>query len=141
VQYALPRKGLPSAVALRRAARAALNGAKRTRSTELCLRLVGRAEARRMNLKYRGRDYATNVLSFTETSDIVICAPVVAAEARLQRKPAAAHWAHMVVHGTLHLLGHDHLRQADAARMERLERRVLATLGHPDPYSPIDENA
>lgn len=150
VQYALPRKGLPSAAALRRAARAAIAasaprkggaGARRIRSTELCLRLVGRAEARRMNLKYRGRDYATNVLSFPASDakqpplgDIVICAPVVRSEAKAQHKPAAAHWAHMVVHGTLHLLGHDHLRHADAARMERLERRVLASLGHPDPY-------
>ncbi len=138
VQYALPRKGVPSAVALRRAARAALLGAKRTRSVELCLRLVGRAEARRMNLKYRGRDYATNVLSFADSGDVVICAPVVRSEAKAQKKAAAAHWAHMVVHGTLHLLGHDHLRRADAARMERLERRVLAGLGHPDPYAMED---
>ena len=91
-----------------------------------------------MNLKYRGRDYATNVLSFAASGDVVICAPVVAAEARAQNKAAAAHWAHMVVHGTLHLLGHDHLRHADAARMERLERRVLAGLGHPDPYAMED---
>jgi probable rRNA maturation factor len=162
VQYALPRKGVPSAAALRRAARAALTASgppkggaasarptgravKRRRSVELCLRVVGRAEARRMNLKYRGRDYATNVLSFPAglgaqppLGDVVICAPVVAAEARAQKKLAAAHWAHMVVHGTLHLLGHDHLRHADAARMERLERRVLAGLGHPDPYAMDD---
>ncbi len=146
VQYALPRKGLPSATSLRRAAHAAIVGAKRTRGAGLCLRLVGRAEARRMNLKFRGRDYATNVLSFSASDgrlpalgDVVICAPVVAAEARAQRKAAAAHWAHMVVHGTLHLLGHDHLRHADAARMERLERRVLAGLGHPDPYALPNE--
>ena len=144
VQYGLSRKGQPSAAALRRAARAALVAAamrrppRGRRSRDLCLRVVGRAEARRMNLRYRGRDYATNVLSFAATGDVVICAPVVAAEARAQRKPVAAHWAHMVVHGTLHLMGHDHLRRADATRMERLERRVLAALGHPDPYAMAD---
>jgi probable rRNA maturation factor len=145
VQYALPRKGLPSAATLRRVARAALRTAGRKRS-DLCLRLVGRAEARRLNQDYRGRDYAANVLSFPSglgsrlapLGDVVICAPVIAAEARAQRKRPAAHWAHMVVHGTLHLLGHDHLRRADAERMERLERRVLAALGHPDPYATED---
>lgn len=156
VQYALPRKGLPAATALRRAVRAAIaasarpkgrGATKRMRSTELCLRLVGRAEARRLNLEYRDRDYATNVLSFPSglgarvaaIGDVVICAPVIAAEARAQHKRPAAHWAHMVVHGTLHLLGHDHARTADAQRMERLERRVLAGLGHPDPYAPPEE--
>jgi probable rRNA maturation factor len=146
VQYALPRKGLPSAAVLRRAARAACAAAAPRRSAALCLRLVGRAEGRRLNARYRGRDYATNVLSFPAAAtpllgDVVICAPVVAAESRLQRKRPAAHWAHMVVHGTLHLLGHDHLRRADAARMERLERRVLAGLGHPDPYAKVDADA
>lgn len=134
VQYALPRKGLPSATALRRAARAALRGAKRKRDTGVCLRLVGRAEAQRLNRAFRRKDYAPNVLAFDATGDVVICAPVVAREAKAQRKRPAAHWAHMVVHGTLHLLGHDHMNKADAARMERLERRVLASLGHPDPY-------
>ena len=154
VQYGLPRKGLPSAAALRRAARAAIEAAaprsgrppRGRRSAEVCLRLVGRAEGRRLNSAFRGRDYATNVLSFPAPAapllgDVVICAPVVAAESRAQRKRPAAHWAHMVVHGTLHLLGHDHLKRADAERMERLERRVLASLGHPDPYATADADA
>lgn len=136
--------GVPSATALRRAALAALAATRRRRAAALAIRIVGRAEARRINRRWRAQDYAPNVLSFPALTalprgaallgDLVICAPVVAAEARAQRKPPAAHWAHMVVHGTLHLLGHDHLKKADAARMERLERRVLAALGHPDPY-------
>ena len=97
---------------------------------------VGRREARAINRRWRGKDYAPNVLSFPVAlpagvasallGDLVICAPVVAAEARAQGKAPAAHWAHMVVHGVLHLLGHDHMKKPDAARMERLERRILA---------------
>lgn len=152
VQYAVPRKGLPSAAALRRAAAAAFDASSRTkgrmgagrgRGVELCLRVVGRAEGRRLNADYRRRDYATNVLSFPAGAsappgllgDVVICAPVVRSEAKAQRKRPAAHWAHLVVHGTLHLLGHDHMKRSEAERMERLERRVLAGLGHPDPYA------
>ena len=107
----------------------------------MTLRYVGEAEGRRLNREYRGRDYATNVLTFVyETrplsGDVVICAPVIAAEARAQGKDVAAHHAHMVVHGLLHLQGFDHERAGDAVRMERRERRVLASLGFPDPYGP-----
>ena len=137
--------GVPAAAALRRAAAAAIAAGRRARrDASLAIRIVGRREARAINRRWRGKDYAPNVLSFPVAlpagvasallGDLVICAPVVAAEARAQGKAPAAHWAHMVVHGVLHLLGHDHMRKADAARMERLERRILAGLGHPDPY-------
>lgn len=99
---------------------------------------------RALNARYRGRDYATNVLSFPAElppgvdvpllGDIVVCAPVVAREAAEQHKAPRAHWAHMLVHATLHLLGHDHEQPHDATRMEALETRILAALGFPDPY-------
>jgi probable rRNA maturation factor len=99
---------------------------------------------RELNARYRHGDYATNVLSFPAElpagvdlpllGDIVVCAPVVNREAAAQRKAPRAHWAHMLVHGTLHLLGHDHERAREAARMEALEKRVLAGLKFPDPY-------
>ena len=121
------------------------------RGREVSLRLVGRDEMRGLNARYRGRDYATNVLSFpaeipdsvdtTLLGDVVICAPVVACEALAQHKPAAAHWDHMLVHGLLHLLGHDHESDADAEVMENLERQVLAALGWPDPYLAVAEGA
>jgi probable rRNA maturation factor len=114
------------------------------------VRIVGLAEGRRLNAAWRGKDYATNVLSFPPVAsgarhvarvwprplgDIVLCAPVVAREAREQRKPLESHWAHLVIHGALHLLGYDHEREADALRMERRERRLLAACGWPDPYA------
>jgi probable rRNA maturation factor len=114
------------------------------------VRVVGAAESRRLNKGWRRQDHATNVLSFPapvargravaageprSLGDLVICAPVLAREARAQGKPKAAHWAHLVVHGSLHLLGFDHERAADACRMERREKRVLAALGFPDPYA------
>ena len=97
---------------------------------------------RDLNDRFRGKDYATNVLTFpydtepTVCGDIVICAPVVAREAAEQGKPLAAHYAHLVMHGVLHLLGHDHeTSDADAETMEAHERRLLAGFGHPDPYA------
>lgn len=148
--------GVPGAAALRLAAAAALAaGRRRQEDAALAIRVVGSREAKAINRRWRGKDYAPNVLSFPALlpagapraaaggllGDLVICAPVVAREARAQGKAAAAHWAHMVVHGVLHLLGHDHLDAAQAVRMERLERRILAGLGHPDPYRapPADE--
>lgn len=111
---------------------------------ELSLRIVGEAEGRELNRQYRERDYATNVLSFRAESlpevrpqplgDLVICAPVVAREATEQGKAVTAHWAHLCVHGTLHLLGYDHEVDADAREMEKREVEILARLGYQDPY-------
>ena len=105
----------------------------------ITVRYVAQAESRRLNREFRGKDYATNVLSFPYSSrplagDLVICAPVVAREAREQGKALRAHHAHMLVHGLLHLAGFDHERAGDAARMESRESRILAALGFGDPY-------
>jgi probable rRNA maturation factor len=145
VAYAVPRAGIPSATSFRLWVEAALRGAKRRRATELSIRLVGIDEGRALNRDYRGKDYATNVLSFEAglppelklplIGDMVICAPVVAREAAEQRKRARDHWAHLTVHGTLHLLGYDHLVEAEAEAMEALETRILALLGIADPYA------
>jgi probable rRNA maturation factor len=137
LQYAAPRRGLPARASIARWLRAALR-----RPAEVTLRFVGAAEGRRLNRAYRGRDYATNVLTFVYgaarggalAGDIVLCAPVVAREAREQGKAPRAHYAHLTVHGALHLQGHDHAGEAEATRMERLERRILAGLGFADPY-------
>ncbi|WP_439650185.1 rRNA maturation RNase YbeY [Isoalcanivorax beigongshangi] len=125
------------------AARAAGGGAG-----ELVVRLVSRAESQELNRDYRGKDAPTNVLSFPFEmpdgieldddelilGDLAICAEVVAEEARTQCKPEQAHWAHMVIHGVLHLLGYDHIEEQDAALMEALETELLNALGHDDPY-------
>ncbi len=136
MQNAARSAALPSVILLRRWVRAAL-----ARDAALTLRVVGRAEGRRLNQRYRHKDYATNVLSFPYTQrprvtgDLVLCAPVVAAEARAQGKTFKAHVAHLVVHGTLHLQGHDHMRTTAADRMETRERKILAQLGFADPYA------
>ncbi|MEO8460126.1 MAG: rRNA maturation RNase YbeY [Dokdonella sp.] len=145
VNYAVPRRGLPSAISFRRWIGAALRGAGRRRATELTIRLIGEDEGRALNARYRERDYATNVLSFPADlprgvtvpllGDLVICAPVVAREAHEQRKSPKDHYTHLTVHGVLHLLGHDHQIDADAKRMETLERRILSALGVADPYA------
>ena len=135
IQRASRAAHVPSDSLLRRWARAALE-----RRAEVTLRIVAAAEARRLNREFRGKDYATNVLTFIYdeaplAGDIVICAPVVAREAREQGKPVAAHWAHLLVHGLLHLQGHDHERDDEARRMEGREKRILAGLGFADPYA------
>ncbi|MGA0588555.1 rRNA maturation RNase YbeY [Dyella sp. KRB-257] len=145
VGYAVPRAGVPSAASFRRWVEATLRGARRRRATELSIRIVDAAEGRALNRDYRGKDHATNVLSFKTDlppglklpliGDIVICAPVVAREAAEQGKPPRDHWAHLTVHGVLHLLGHDHLVEAEAEAMEALEARILAGLGIADPYT------
>ncbi len=147
LNYALPRRGIPAAASFRRWVGAALRGAGRRRASELSIRIVDADEGRAMNRAYRGRDYATNVLSFPAElppgvdlpllGDMVICAPVVAREAAEQGKAVRDHYAHLTVHGVLHLLGHDHVEDAQAQRMEALETRILAGLGIADPYSPI----
>ena len=126
---------VPSDSLLRRWAREALK-----RPAEVTLRIVAATEARRLNREFRGKDYATNVLTFVYADaplagDIVLCAPVVAREAREQGKAVRDHWAHLVVHGLLHLQGHDHERRPEAERMENLERRILRGLGIADPYA------
>jgi probable rRNA maturation factor len=154
------RQGLPPVARVTAWARAAVGS--RGRGAEIAVRVVGMAEGRRLNLIWRGRDHATNVLSFPVPvgaappgrgavrglprrgrrrflGDIVLCAPVIVREAKRQGKTASAHWAHLVVHGCLHLLGYDHERPVDAQRMERRERRVLAGFGLPDPYLPGDD--
>lgn len=133
MQYAVPRRGLPSARSIRLWAQAAWKEA-----AEVTVRIVGAAEGRRLNLAYRGIDRPTNVLSFLyggRRGDVVLCHPVVAREAREQGKRLSAHYAHLVVHGMLHLRGMDHDSPAPAARMERLETRILASFGVPDPYT------
>ena len=123
MQYAVPRRGVPAASALRKWARSA------SPSGDLTLRIVGRSEGRRLNQRYRRKSIATNVLSF-DSGDIVLCHPVIAREARDQGKSIAAHYAHLVVHGVLHLRGHRHGR-----KMEAREIRTLARLGFANPYA------
>ena len=142
VSYALPRKGLPSARSFRRWVTAALE--TRVRRADLAIRVVAEREGRALNRHYRGKDYATNVLSFPAElpegvtlpvlGDIVICAPVVAREAHEQGKEVNAHYAHLTVHGVLHLLGWDHENAREADAMEALERQILDSLGFDDPY-------
>ena len=135
IQRRVAPRGVPSPARLRAWARAALGG----QAGELTLRVVGAPESRALNLRYRGKDQPTNVLSFPYgepgvLGDVVLCAPVVNREAREQGKAAAAHWAHMVVHGVLHLRGFDHIRKTEARVMETTERAILARLSYPDPY-------
>lgn len=134
IQRAVAAAGLPSAVSLRAWANAALK-----KKGELTIRVVDEAESESLNSQYRHKHKPTNVLSFGYgergvLGDLVICAPVVAREAREQNKLPRAHWAHMVVHGCLHLQGHDHENDADAAQMEALEIRIMEKLGFNNPY-------
>ena len=119
---------------------------QRSADSELTIRLVDEAEGRELNNTWRHKDYATNVLSFPADvpeglldipllGDLVICVPVVEREAAEQYKSLEAHCAHLVIHGCLHLLGYDHIDDAEAEEMESLEQNLLAELGHPDPYA------
>lgn len=142
VQFAVTADALPDAAAIRRWAGAVLGD--QSVSGQLVIRIVDAAEVTALNRRYRGKDGPTNVLSFPAEvpaeigadllGDVVICAPVVAAEAVAQDKSLEAHWAHMVIHGVLHLLGFDHQGGAEASRMEACEVRLLAALGFDDPY-------
>jgi len=135
---------VPSVSAFRRWARAATSG-----SARVTVRVVNAAEGRKLNHDFRRRDYATNVLTFVYgreggvlSGDLVLCAPVVAREAREQGKSAAAHYAHLLVHGMLHLQGYDHEEYGEAERMENRERRILKSLGYADPYAtPLQSTA
>jgi probable rRNA maturation factor len=135
----------PSSADLGVWAQAALG--RRARGRDLALRVVGVTESRRLNALFRGKDTATNVLSFPARAlpgaaaygpqplgDLAICARLLRREARVQGKSLRAHWAHLVVHGALHLIGYDHERAADARRMERREIAVLRRLGFANPY-------
>ncbi len=142
VQYALVAEGIPEEDAIRQWVLQALPEHKK--NAELTLRIVDEAEMTALNRQYRGKEGATNVLSFPCEAipgvdadllgDIVICAPVVASEAVAQDKPLDAHWAHIVVHGVLHLLGYDHQQDGEAHRMEVRETELLASLGYANPY-------
>ena len=135
VQYGIAQTGLPSLRQIRSWAKSALRI-----EAQFTIRLVGRREARLLNRAFRGKDYATNVLTFVYSDrkplqgDIVLCAPVIAKEARDQRKTLEAHFAHLVVHGVLHLQGYDHDDIKDAEVMETLESEIVRKLGYADPY-------
>ena len=135
VQYGVRGRGVPTASQVRRWARAALE-----RDARMTVRIVGDREARALNRVFRGKDRPTNVLTFVMSEkprlagDLALCAPLIAREARAQKKSAAAHYAHLVVHGVLHLQGYDHESERQARAMERLETRIVTRLGYPDPY-------
>lgn len=136
IQYPGGKAGAPTRAQVRRWVRAACNEA-----AEVTVRFVAEDEGRELNLAYRGKDYATNVLSFPYQEsdplqgDLAICLQVVATEAQAQGKPLDAHHAHLIVHGMLHLQGYDHETSTkDAEHMEQREREILAALGYPDPY-------
>ncbi len=132
----------------------AISGAGRTGSLEVSVRIVDADEIRALNRQYRGKDKATNVLSFPAggpvaglpdgvpemLGDVVVCASVVRDEAVSRDKAPGDHWAHLLVHGTLHLLGYDHDAEPQAAEMESLETRILAEHGLADPYGAPDQN-
>ncbi len=133
---------LPTLGELEKWATAAVRGHRQ--EAEISLLVVDETEGAELNRKWRAKEGPTNVLSFPSDlpaefklpllGDLVICAPVVEQEAKAQKKSLPAHWAHMIVHGTLHLLGYDHISDAEAEKMESLETEILAQLGYPDPY-------
>ncbi len=137
IQYPGGTPNAPTRPQVRRWVRAACAA-----PAEITVRFVEDSEGRALNRDYRGKDYATNVLSFPYESgarvsgDLVLCKPVVEGEAMEQEKPLEAHYAHLIVHGMLHLHGYDHeTGKEDAERMEAAERKILETLGYPDPYA------
>ncbi|WP_409525000.1 rRNA maturation RNase YbeY [Nitrincola sp. MINF-07-Sa-05] len=142
LQIATEAKSLPDTEQFNTWVKAALEG-QRERA-EVCIRLVNEEESRELNSTWRGKDSATNVLSFPFDAppgiavdligDLVICADVVAREAQEQSKPLHHHWAHMVIHGVLHLIGFDHINDDEAEEMEALECAILSRLNIPDPY-------
>lgn len=135
VQFAATADVLPTRPEVRKWVRATRPGA-----AQVTVRFVDAVEGRRLNAQYRGKDYPTNVLTFPYgrdpvlAGDLVLCLPVVQREAAEQGKPPAAHFAHLIVHGMLHLQGYDHENGAEADIMERKERDILEQLGFPDPY-------
>ena len=142
VSYGISRKGIPAPQSFKRWAEAACQG--RIKRADIAIRIVDEKEGRALNKHYRHKDYATNVLSFPAElpegvnlpilGDLVICAPVVAKEAQEQAKSLAAHYAHLTIHGVLHLLGLDHEDEREAVAMESIEREIMADLDYADPY-------
>ena len=137
IQYASQGDDMPQRPEFRKWVKAAL-----AHDAEIVLRIVNEAEGRSLNRNFRGKDYATNVLTFcygdqSLAGDIVLCAPVIENEAQQQHKSLDAHYAHLVIHGVLHLQGYDHENDADAAVMERRETEILEYLGYGDPYHAI----
>jgi probable rRNA maturation factor len=142
IQRATTSKTTPADEAFQKWVRAALSGIRN--EAVLAIRIVDIEEGQQINRRYRDKDYATNVLSFpadlptgisdAQLGDLLICAPVVANEAKEQGKPEADHWAHLTVHGVLHLLGYDHENDADTGVMESLEIKILNGLGISNPY-------
>ena len=134
-QFATEETNLPSKLQLRKWAKNSIRV-----DTEVTIRIVDEPEGRALNSTYRGKDYATNVLTFPLVEephligDIVLCAPIVAAEAIAQNKTLEAHYAHLTVHGVLHLHGYDHEIEAQAQLMETIEIQILAKLGYANPY-------
>ena len=145
VTYAARRPWAPRRALFKRWAQAALAAGGAPRCAVLSVRVVGAVRSRRLNLRYRRKDHATNVLSFDgagavpdgshDLGELVICAAVVAQEAQRQGKTPESHWAHMTVHGVLHLLGMDHERVVDAQKMSAREIQILDRLGFSDPYA------
>ena len=139
VQYAIGIADLPTRQQFRRWIKSAL-----LRDANIALRIMDETEGRALNKNFRGKDYATNVLTFVHEEDgllhgdIAICAPVVEKEAREQRKNIQAHYAHLALHATLHLQGYVHEKEADATIMEALETALLAKLGYADPYAIVN---
>ncbi|MBY0579003.1 MAG: rRNA maturation RNase YbeY [Burkholderiales bacterium] len=135
VQYASLAQNLPPRHAFRRWIRAAI-----LKKVGITIRIVDEEEGLELNRLYRGRDYATNVLTFVYDEfdpvmgDMVLCAPVIEREALAQSKSLESHYAHMSVHGALHLQGYDHENESDAATMEALEAKIMARLGYQNPY-------
>jgi probable rRNA maturation factor len=142
VQYAINQEGLPSRSQIKKWVKAALRV-----DTEATIRIVDEEEGRMLNSSYRGKDYATNVLTFPLTEiphlmgDIIICAPVVESEAHAQNKSIEAHYAHLTVHGVLHLHGYDHITEPQAELMESLEVTILQKLGYANPYRILEDTA
>lgn len=148
VQYATASAKLPSKKAIRTWVEAALRGLRER--AQVTIRIVDEEEGALLNRRWRKRQGPTNVLAFPCTDlealapellgDVVVCAPVVEREALEQNKAPDAHWAHMVIHGTLHLLGFDHSEESEALVMEQRETQILERLGYPDPYEPLDSS-
>ena len=149
VQYAVGGINLPTRHQFRRWIKTALQ-----RDVQIVLRIVDEIEGRALNKKFRGKNYATNVLTFAYADtdllpnntdllygDIVICTPVVEQEAHEQHKDLRAHYAHLAIHATLHLQGYDHENEQDAAVMETLETKLLAKLGYVDPYKNVENES